>query len=92
MAGVMSIVRCGEVDRFLRRKFRLSCGTGRIRRRIRKRIRKVKRVSQESIKRVRWFGRYNTAGQIFAYIIGIYSCSANRYVMFRSNRRFKPGD
>ena len=28
----------------------------------------------------------------FSYVIQLYSCSAVRYAMFRSNRRFKPGD
>ena len=29
---------------------------------------------------------------IFSKIIRLYSCSAFRYAMFRSNRRYKPGD
>ena len=40
MAGAMTVVPYGEAVRFLRRKFILSCGTGRIRRRIRKRFRR----------------------------------------------------
>ena len=51
-----------------------------------------KRVIQERVKRVSWFGRHNIAGQIVADIIKVYSCSAFRYVLFGSNRRFKPGD
>ena len=92
MAKIMTVVQGGEVERFLRRKLKLSCGAGRTRRMTRKMIRKVKKVRQESIRNVRWFGQYDKAGQIFAYIIGVYSCSAFRYALFGSNKRFKPGD
>jgi len=35
---------------------------------------------------------WNYVVRIFAYTIRLYSCSAVRYAMFRSNRSFKPGD
>ena len=76
-----------EVETILRRKFILSGGTRRTRRRVRKRANQGRRV-----KRVRWFGRCNTAGQTVADIIRLFSCSASRYAMFWSNKRFKPGD
>ena len=82
-----SHARRREVETILWRKFRLSGGTRRTRRRFRKRVNQGRRVE-----RVRWFGRCNAAGLTVADIIRLYSCSASRYAKFRSNRRFKPGD
>ena len=82
-----SYERRREIVTILRRKFRLAGGTRRTRRQFRKRANQGRRVV-----RVRCFGRYITAGKTVADIIMPYSCSASRYAMFRSNRRFKPGD
>ena len=82
-----SYARRREVETILGRKFRLSGGTRRTRRRFRKRANQGRRVE-----RVRWFGRCNATGQTVADIIRLYSCSASRYAKFWSNKRFKPGD
>jgi len=87
MGNSTSCERRREVVTILRRKFRLAGGTRRTRRRFRKQANQGRIVV-----RVRWFGWYITAGQTVADIIMLYSCSASRYAMFRSNRRFKPGD
>jgi len=81
-----SHLRRREIEAILRRKFRLFGVTGKAKRRFRK------RVKQGRVKRTRWFGRCNTARQRVAGIIMLYSSSASRHAMFRSNRRFKPGD
>ena len=81
-----SYLRRREVEVILRRKFRLIGAARRTKRRFRK------RVTQGRVKRTRWFGRCNTARQRVAGIIMLYSSSASRHAMFRSNRRFKPGD
>ena len=75
-----------EVETILRRKFKLFRVTVKTKRRFRK------RVTQGRVKRTRWCGRYNTARLRVAGIIMLYSSSASRHAMFRSNRRFKPGD
>ena len=93
MAKIMTVVQGGEVERFLRRKLKLSCGAGRTRscriggimRRIRKRGRKKKR------KRIRWRG-WRVVRKNFTRVVKWYSCSAVRYARLKSNRRYKPGD
>jgi len=87
MGDLTSDTRRREVEIILRRKFRLTGGTRRTRRRVRKRANQGRRVE-----RVSWFDRCNTPGKTVADVIMPYSCSASRYAMFRSNRRFKPGD
>ena len=94
MAKIMTVVQGGEVERFLRRKLKLSflrrkirgsCRIGGIMRRIRKRGRKKKR------KRIRWRG-WKVVRKNFTRVIKWYSCSAVRYARFKSNRRYKPED
>ena len=75
-----------EVKIILERKIRLLFGRKQVRLQFRKRINK------RGIKRTRMFGWYNPAGLLVIGAIKLYSCSAFRYTMFRSNRRFKPGD
>ena len=81
-----SYLRRREVEVILRRKSKLCGGTRRASSRFRE------RVTQGRVKRKGLFGRHKAAGETVADIIVLCSCSASRYVMFRSNRRFKPGD
>ena len=37
-------------------------------------------------------GYWRFVAREFSYIVQLYSCSAARYAMYRSNRRYKPGD
>ena len=75
-----------EVESVLRRKIRRYGGAKRASRQLRKRI------HQRNVGFTSGFGWHNTAVQAVTDIIKLYSCSAFRYAMFGSNRRFKPGD
>ena len=76
-----------EAEIILRRKVRLFSNTKRVRRSQRKKI----KVREPSVRGM-MLGHWRLATREFSYIIRLYSCSAVRYAMFRSNRRFKPGD
>ena len=76
-----------DVLLFLERKFRSSCG-------IRKEVRK--RGSEPTINRspanILRFGYWSEGVQSVACVMLLYSSPTARYAMFRSLRRFKPGD
>jgi len=76
-----------EVRTVLRRKVRQSRNTRRFSRPQRTKI-KVRRPSV----RPTMFGHRELVMREFSYTIRLFASSAVRYAMFRSNRRFKPGD
>ena len=74
----------------LHRKFNVSCrkrSDASLKQKKSEAISKV--VSSGSFIGLEW---WNYVVRTFAYVIRLYSCSAVRHAMFRSNRRFKPGD
>ena len=79
--------RLREVESILRRKFKGPSNS-----------RSVKHLNQRKIKvkgpsvRGTKSGVWRLVVREFSYVIQLYSCSAVRYAMFPSNRRFKPGD
>ena len=90
-----SCERRREVMIILRRKVRYSCRTGRVGRQF-QRTERVRRRFQKRIlgkrrTRLRW-KRQKVVVQKFSNIIWLFSCSAFWFAMFKSNRRFKPGD
>ena len=85
--GVAAINRRREVGLILIRKFKLSGQVMRDKRRVRRKVAKVT-PPQKLIGLDCW----DDVVRIFAYAIRLYSCSAARYAMFRSNRSLKPGD
>ena len=76
-----------EVETVLGKKARCSGNIKRVRRQHRKEF-KVKGPSVRGVALEGW----RLATRKFSYIIRLYSCTAVRYAMLRSNRRFKPGD
>ena len=74
----------------LHRKFKPSCRKRSDASRKHKKSEAVSKVvSSGSFIGLEW---WNYVVRIFAYTVRLYSCSAVRYAMFRSNRSFKPGD
>ena len=76
-----------ELEKVLRKKVRRSGNIKRVRHPQRKRIKVRVPFVGGMIP-----GHRRLAPRGFPSIIRLYSCSAVRYAMFRSNRRFKPGD
>ena len=76
-----------EIDIEVCRKIRSLGNAKRVRHPHRKKI----KVRGPSIRGVTP-GYWRFAAREFSYIIQLYSCSGARYAMFRSNRRYKPGD
>ena len=76
-----------EIDIEVCRKIRSLGNAKRVRHPHRKKI-KVRGPSVRGVTP----GYWRFAAREFSYIIQLYSCSGARYAMFRSNRRYKPGD
>ena len=76
-----------EVQLFLERKFRSSC---RVKKNVRKRQREPVKISAPT--NVLRFGCWSEGVLSVACVVLLYSSPAARYAMFRSLRRFKPGD
>lgn len=85
--GVAAIDRRREVELILIRKFKLSGRVMRDKRRVRRKVAKV-----TPFHKLIGLDCWDNVVRRFAYAIRLYSCSAARYAMFRSNRSLKPGD
>ena len=80
------IVMRQDIVSFLRRRRTVS------RRGVRNRGKGASGVRRTSpIAKIRWVGWFMMP-QAWVRVIQLYSCSASRYLMFGSNRRYKPGD
>ena len=85
--GTMDGAKCQEIVRMLKKR------TIKYRHGTRGKSRTKTKKNRSLGKVIRVVGRsFLLVPVVFSEIIRLYSSSAFRYVMFRSNRRYKPGD